>query len=137
MPSKPYSGLYFNWKFFQSLRQHLAQALEPLHLPVRDFFLLSVMRQQPCSQRELAAICGLDPSSMVPVVDALERRGWIVRQRDPRDRRVHLVTLSTDGRALHTCALALAKRVEAQQMSRLTETERTQLSELLRKLVDV
>lgn len=130
------AGLFFNWQFFTRLRQHLSAALAPLGLAARDFFLLTIVREQARPQRELASICGLDPSSMVPVLDALEKHGWIERCPDPHDRRVHLITLSAEGRAMHTRALRLARRMEAQRMRRLSAAERAQLRELLRKLVD-
>lgn len=130
------AGIFSHWQFFGHLRQHLVEALAPIGLGPREFFLLSVVREQARSQRELAAVCGLDPSSMVPVVDALEARGWIERRRDAHDRRVHLITLSTQGKHVHTRALRLAQKMEARRMHRLSESERAQLGELLRKLVD-
>lgn len=130
------AGLFSNWQFFGHLRQRLVTALAPIGVQPRDFLLLSIVREQARSQRELAAVCALDPSSMVPVVDALEQRGWIERRRDPHDRRVHLITLSAAGKRVHTRALRLAQKMEAVQMQRLSETERVQLAELLRKLVN-
>ncbi|MGH9466600.1 MAG: MarR family winged helix-turn-helix transcriptional regulator [Terriglobales bacterium] len=127
---------FAHWRFFSLLRQQLAKALAPLELAPREFFLLSMVRERACPQRELAKTCGLDPSSMVPVVDALERRGWIERKRDARDRRVHLITLSPAGKRLHTRARRRARQMEKEQLQRLSDTERAQLSELLRKLMD-
>ncbi len=48
-------------------------------------------------QHEIADLCGLDPSSLVAVLDGLERRGWLRRQRNPRDRRVQWVQRTEAG----------------------------------------
>lgn len=127
---------FFNWKLWLGARQLLAQALAPLRLQPRHFWLMSLVRHAPRPQRELAAICGLDASSLVPVVDGMERRGWIERRRHPRDRRVHLIALTAAGEALYERALPLALGAEAKQLQRLQARERMQLLRLLRKLAD-
>jgi len=41
----------------------------------------------PLSPTELARRAGLHPATMTGILDRLERGGWIVRERDPSDRR--------------------------------------------------
>lgn len=41
----------------------------------------------PLSPSELARRAGLHPATMTGILDRLERGGWIVRERDPADRR--------------------------------------------------
>jgi DNA-binding MarR family transcriptional regulator len=41
----------------------------------------------PLSPTELARRAGLHPATMTGILDRLERGGWIVRERDPADRR--------------------------------------------------
>jgi len=49
---------------------------------------------------ELSRKLGADPSTLVPAVDALERKELILRQRDPDDRRRVPLSLTENGRAL-------------------------------------
>ncbi|MGH9483219.1 MAG: MarR family winged helix-turn-helix transcriptional regulator, partial [Terriglobales bacterium] len=83
---------FFNWKMWLRAKQFLAEALQPLQLAPREFWLLAMVHDAPMPQHELAALCGLDPSTLVPLLDALERRGWVARRRDPRDRRVQRIS---------------------------------------------
>ena len=63
-----------------------ARAEDPLAglgLSGRQYMALAMLgSDEPSSQLELARLCGLLPAQVVPVVDELERRGLVERQRD-------------------------------------------------------
>jgi DNA-binding MarR family transcriptional regulator len=61
--------------------------------------------RRPMRMRELAALLGVDPPNLTPLVDDLERSGLVERQAHPTDRRVKLVVATPEG-------AALAKRAE-------------------------
>jgi DNA-binding MarR family transcriptional regulator len=46
-----------------------------------------IVRRGPLSPGELARRAGLHPATLTGILDRLERGGWIVRERDPADRR--------------------------------------------------
>jgi DNA-binding MarR family transcriptional regulator len=56
--------------------------------------------KRPMPMRELAAILGVDPPNLTPVVDDLEQAGLVERQAHPTDRRVKLVVATPAGAAL-------------------------------------
>lgn len=49
------------------------------------------------TQRDLAARCGLDDSTLVRLLDALTARGWVERRAKPHDRRARCVHLTEAG----------------------------------------
>lgn len=55
----------------------------------------------PLSQQELAGRLRLEKSSVSRLVAELERRGLLVRGRDPASRRTRRLQLTDQGRALH------------------------------------
>ncbi len=133
-PAAP--GLWFcNWKIFLEARRRLDRALAPTGLHAREFWLLALAGAGNIPQHEMAGLCGLDPSSLVAVLDGLERRGWLRRKRNPRDRRMQWVQRTEAGDRLFNRALPRAQRAEAQQLAVLSAAHQRQLVAAMRKLV--
>ena len=128
-------GLWFcNWKIWLEARRRLERALAPLELRAREFWLLAIAGPGNVSQHEIAGLCGLDPSSLVAVLDGLERRGWLRRQRNPRDRRMQWVQRTEAGDRLFARALPRAQRAEARQLAVLSAAQQRRLVAAMRKL---
>jgi DNA-binding MarR family transcriptional regulator len=53
-------------------------------------------RRGPLSPSALARDAGLHPATITGILDRLERGGWVVRERDPSDRRAVLVQVKRD-----------------------------------------
>lgn len=133
-PAAP--GLWFcNWKIWLEARRLLDRTLAPLGLRAREFWLLALAGAGNVSQHEMAELCGIDASSFVAVLDGLEQRGWLRRQRNPLDRRMQWVQRTEAGERLFTRALPRAKRAEAQQLAALSASQRRELISVMRKLV--
>ncbi|RJT37219.1 MarR family transcriptional regulator [Mesorhizobium waimense] len=77
--------------------------------------LLSVKSRELANQRELAGMIGIQGATLTHHLNAMEAQGLLTRRRDPENRRVHQVALTTDGEALfetlRTAALAFDKRL--------------------------
>ena len=132
-PAAP--GLWFcNWKIWLEARRRLDRALAPLELRAREFWMLAIAGRGNVSQHEIAEMCGLDPSSLVAVLDGLEQRGWLRRRRNPRDRRVQWVQRTEAGDRLFARALPRAQRAEARQLAALSAAQQRQLVAAMRKL---
>ncbi len=94
-----------------SFRQ-LERSASELGVSPGQFSLLAAVDATPgINQRRLAALFGLDKSTLSPAVEALARRGLVLRTRAPEDARAWALTLTAGGR--HTLARMRAK-VEAQ-----------------------
>jgi DNA-binding MarR family transcriptional regulator len=61
----------------------------------------------------LARASRITKQTMSPLVDHLERRGYVARVADPDDARASLVRLSARGRAFTRAARAFAREMEA------------------------
>ena len=79
----------------RSLEQHLQEHGAPISALQHGVMRLLYHNQYTSS--ELSRRMNLDPATLVPVVDALERRGYVQRGRDPNDRRRSPLTLTIAG----------------------------------------
>ncbi len=123
------------------LGQHAMRRLRAAHaahnLSPRQFHLLGLLRDRGAmTQRELRAVMDVDPSILVTLLNPLEAGGYLSRERDPADRRRHVVTLTPDGeRQLATAALA-QREAEDDLLAGLTDVQRDQLRDVLLTLRD-
>ncbi|WP_079311952.1 MarR family winged helix-turn-helix transcriptional regulator [Microbispora sp. GKU 823] len=76
-------------------------AMQPFGLKSKDFIVLTAIDAMgPQSQQQLARSHGIDRTTMVSVVDGLERLGLVRRSRDPGDRRKYAIALTGEGQSL-------------------------------------
>jgi DNA-binding MarR family transcriptional regulator len=84
---------------------------------------------------KLADICGVSPSTMTHRLDRMVERGLVERSPDPGNRTRIRVQLAKDGWELFRQAILDAEVVEARILSPLNSDERSQLADLLEKVV--
>ena len=84
--------------------------------------------------RELAYVLGIRVPSLNEALSKLENAGYIVREPDPRDRRVQLITLTDSGRAL-TNQMGEGEPEGDNIFEVLTEQERANLNDYLDRLI--
>jgi DNA-binding MarR family transcriptional regulator len=103
--------------------------------PAQAGLLRAIMTDPGRSQQALAQQLGMVPSSLVSMIDELERRGILERRRHQTDRRRHAIHLSRTGEELYAKLSAIARAHEQDWMGNLTAHEREQLGATLRALV--
>jgi DNA-binding MarR family transcriptional regulator len=101
----------------------------------RRFCVLALLARGPLSQRQLIDVLGVDKSTVVRVVDDLERQGLLTRRRDPHDRRAHAVELTDHGRQRLDAAQAAARDLGAHLFGWLTDRDRRRLHATLQRII--
>ena len=86
------------------------------------------------SQTRLAGILGIDRSTLVAVIDKLERQGLVERAARPNDRRSHALKLSREGQSRFAALARLVKKHETRIARRLSPRERESLIALLQRI---
>jgi DNA-binding MarR family transcriptional regulator len=111
---------------------HTAHNLKP-----RQFQILGLLHDHGgLAQRELIHEMGMAPSMLVTLLNPLEADGLVTRERDPGDRRRHLVTLTDAGERHLVSASRAQKEAEDALFASLDEGQREQLRNLLIALRD-
>ncbi|MFL5908830.1 MAG: MarR family winged helix-turn-helix transcriptional regulator [Solirubrobacterales bacterium] len=113
------------------------EALEPLGLTVKHYGLLTVIvHEGPIPQGRLGEILRIDRTTMVALIDDLERDGHVDRSRNPEDRRAYALAATVGGKRLQRSAAAAMREVQNEALSPLTPAERRELQRMLRTLVE-
>lgn len=86
------------------------------------------------TQATIADALDVDPSRLVALLDSLEERGLIARQRDPHDRRRHVVSITSAGKRQLQRLRAIAKQLEDEFFAPLDPEEREIFHQLLSRL---
>jgi len=103
-----------------------------LGMHLRHLMALSYVRDHDRGpQQELAEALCMDANNVVLLLNELEDQGWITRQRDPQDRRRHLVNLTPSGRRKLAAAECAQESIESDVLRGLEPAERVILRELL------
>ncbi len=76
-------------------------------------------------------------SNLTGIVDRLEEKKLVVRERDARDRRVVRVTLTDKGSKVYRNTIPVFEKSISQFFSPLSKTQQKELAGLLRKLIRI
>ncbi|MBI4529867.1 MAG: MarR family transcriptional regulator [Deltaproteobacteria bacterium] len=76
-------------------------------------------------------------SNLTGIVDRLEEKGLVVRERDNHDRRVVRVRLTEKGSKLHKGSIPVFEKSIAEVFFPLSKSQQKELSSLLRKLIRI
>jgi DNA-binding MarR family transcriptional regulator len=131
-----FAGQLF-FRLWRASHTRVAEGLGTLGLTPASFGLLNVLgARSGANQQELSALMGIDPSTMVSLIDGLEDAGLVERRPNPKDRRARVVTLTPKGRRLLKRAREVAFEVEDEVLQRLTAPQRRELVKLLRRALE-
>jgi DNA-binding MarR family transcriptional regulator len=86
------------------------------------------------NQRSLARELRIEGATLTRHLDRIEREGFIVRTRDPGDRRQSHVKLTPKGRALHRRLKATAQEFGKRACAGLTDSDQASLRRILARI---
>ena len=105
------------------------------HVTAEQWKVLSLLVETDgLTQRELARKNSKDPTTLVRILDKMEKKGLVERRHHPGDRRVFRITLTTKGRKLQERLAPLAVRSSEDATQGMSKTEVRTLKRLLRQV---
>lgn len=99
----------------RALARRFDIALKPVGITSGQFSLLmSLNRPHPPKVGSVAALLAMDRTTLTANLKPLERRGFVVTEADPADKRAKLLRLTPEGRAVLVDAVPIWKAVHAE-----------------------
>jgi MarR family transcriptional regulator for hemolysin len=96
--------------------------------------LLNLTINHGANQRQLAHAVGVTEATLTHHLGAIEKDGLITRNRDPANRRNHVLTLTPQGEAKFTTLAAAAREFDARLRANFTDADLDTLRTLLERL---
>ena len=87
-----------------------------------------------CSAAQVASVAYSDRAEVSRALGSLEKRGLVTRETNPRNRKSSLVSLTAEGKAVHTAIRGERGKFYEHWLTDLTADERTALNAALEKV---
>jgi DNA-binding MarR family transcriptional regulator len=108
----------------RTLARHFDKALRQVGITNGQFSLMMALSgPQPPPLRRIAALLGMDRTSLTAMLKPLERRGWVEVRVDEADRRSRQPRLTAEGRAALARAIPIWQREHARVEAALASPE--------------
>lgn len=119
------------------LKQYLAAKLRKNDVPLtpEQFMLIDLLwNQGEMTQQQLADQLQKDKNSVTKLVDAIEKKGFVVRKQNPHDRRANTLVLTEKANELKPGAKQKGISILDQMLEGISEDELRSFLSTLRKL---
>ncbi|PCJ84213.1 MAG: MarR family transcriptional regulator [Hyphomicrobiales bacterium] len=120
---------------FTVIQSDVNASLKPFGLRMLSFSVLSVITANTgLRQSQLADALAMERPNIVQLIDELEVAGWIIRNRDPNDRRAWVLTSTLKGREMCAKATAAVQAHDTRMIDGLSDDDRKGLITILRRI---
>ncbi|HEY0296825.1 MAG TPA: MarR family transcriptional regulator [Bordetella sp.] len=122
----------------RSWRRAANRRLQPYGLTEATWLpLIRLVRSpEPMRQKDLAASLGLDGSSVVRILDALESAGLVERRAEAGDRRAKAILLTEQGQAVVAQVERVSQEVRDEALQGMSDSEVLQAHALLERICE-
>lgn len=118
--------------------QVLLKELDPeLNITSDQWVILKrISEREAITQRDVAGITFKDPASITRTIDLLEKKGWVIRESVPGDRRAYQLTLTKAGWGIVEKVTPLAQKVRQDGLEGISERQFNSLKKTLNKIYE-
>ncbi|MFL6157937.1 MAG: MarR family winged helix-turn-helix transcriptional regulator [Marmoricola sp.] len=104
---------------------------------VRDWLVLAALDDgRPRTQLELSRVVCVDKTTLISVLDRLEKQELVVRSVDPSDRRVRIPRITPTGQKVYATFASARDAAEANALEGIDRADRSLLLSLLARIAD-
>jgi DNA-binding MarR family transcriptional regulator len=120
----------------QLLARSFQERLEPFGLtPFHWVVLCCLWKEDGLATSSIGERLQQVGGTLTGVLDRMEERGLVRRERDPRDRRICRIWLTEEGQQLQDVLPPIAQDLFEQAMTEISTSERERLSQLIDQVI--
>lgn len=117
------------------MTNYFTKRLKPYGVTPEQWSIISILcSQRGTTQKELAEAVDKDQTTVVRMIQSMERKGILMKTLNDRDRRSHYLFLTEKGDEIKKTVLPVVKDAHRAVTSNLSKEEIEQLESLLNKL---
>ncbi|HIX80344.1 MAG TPA: winged helix DNA-binding protein [Candidatus Corynebacterium faecipullorum] len=117
-------------------REGVEAALQTQKTTLREYWVLTcLVAEAASSQSALSETLAIDASDMVRLLDSLESRHWVKRERDAKDRRRQIITSTKKGVKAHKELTVLVAKAEDEALDASTNKQLKHLRKLATAII--
>ena len=119
------------------LKQFIAAKLRKAQVPLtpEQFMLIDLLwNHGSMSQQQLADLMKKDKNSVTQLIDAIERKGFVVRQQNAQDRRSNTIVLTEKAMGLRDEAKQKGISILDEMLDGISEEEISQMIDTMQRL---
>lgn len=119
----------------ESINNRLSRALSCVNLTISQFGIIETLYHiGPQNQRDLGSRILKSGGNITLVIDNLEKRGLVIREKDPRDRRAMIISLTEEGESFIKDFFPEHLKSIVEEFSVLSPEELKELGQLCKKV---
>lgn len=120
------------------LRNGFTKVLKPFGIAPEQFSIMVLLQEQPdISQTEIANILVKDKTTITRLIDSVEKKGYLSRERVEGNRRAHRVFLTPEGEKVIDEVYVVGEKHKQCVNDAITPEEKAQLFKILEKLENI
>ena len=117
-------------------REGVEAALQTQRTTLREYWVLTcLVAETASSQSALSETLAIDASDMVRLLDSLESRHWVKRERDSKDRRRQIIASTKKGTKAHKELAVLVAKAEDEALDESTNKQLKHLRKLAAAII--
>ncbi|ACP33849.1 MarR family winged helix-turn-helix transcriptional regulator [Corynebacterium aurimucosum] len=117
-------------------REGVEAALQTQKTTLREYWVLTcLVAETASSQSALSETLAIDASDMVRLLDSLESRNWVKRERDAKDRRRQIIASTKKGVKAHKELTVLVAKAEDEALDASTNKQLKHLRKLATAII--
>ncbi|MBE7365587.1 winged helix-turn-helix transcriptional regulator [Corynebacterium aurimucosum] len=117
-------------------REGVEAALQTQRTTLREYWVLTcLVAETASSQSALSETLAIDASDMVRLLDSLESRHWVKRERDSKDRRRQIIASTKKGVKAHKELAVLVAKAEDEALDESTNKQLKHLRKLATAII--